>query len=408
MKEEMNVHVFTVSEISSILKSAIEHTPLFRNITLKGEISNMSLRTNSPHLYFSLKDDDAIIRAVMFAFKQTNLHFTPKDGDEVIVKGSLSVYLKQGTYQIIVDEMEEAGRGDKLFALEELKKKLAAEGLFDENKKRPIIAYPKNIGIISAPKSAALKDLLFNINRRYPIVNIYIFPSLVQGEAAPNALMNALKLAYSFIPKLDTLIVARGGGSDEDLDAFNDENLVRTVAMSPIPIISAVGHEIDTTLVDLASDLRVSTPTAAAEKATPNKDDILLNLDSCRNTLSSYIRHYLSKLKLIVLGYETNEFFKSPSSKYHDSLLKVQTYEREMINTFKYKLKRFGDMVNNFKVRLEVSHPKQILKRGYALVSKEEKVITSVKNVRKNDRIRIQIADGRILTNVVDVEGKDL
>lgn len=408
MKEEMNTHVFTVSEISNILKSAIEHTPLFRNITLKGEISNMSLRTNSPHLYFSLKDDDAIIRAVMFAFKQTNLHFTPKDGDEVIVKGSLSVYLKQGTYQIIVDEMEEAGRGDKLFALEELKKKLAAEGLFDEDKKRPIVAYPKNIGIISAPKSAALKDLLFNINRRYPIVSIYIFPSLVQGEAAPNALINALKLAYSFTPKLDTLIIARGGGSDEDLDAFNDENLIRTVAISPIPIISAVGHEIDTTLVDLASDLRVSTPTAAAEKATPNKDDILLNLDNCRNALTSDIRHYLSKLKLKVLEYETNNFFKSPSSKYHDSLLKVRTYEKEMINSFKYRLKRFDDMVKNFKVRLEISHPKQILKRGYALVSKEEKVITSVKNVRKNDRIRIQIADGRILTDVVEVEEKDI
>ena len=396
-------HIFSVFEISSFIKENIEANPYFSNVLLKGEISNFSF-SHGKHMYFSLKDEQALIKAVMFSYDNTKLNFLPKDGDEVIVQGDVRVYLKTGIYQIVVHQMEEVGAGKKLQALEALKRKLFIEGLFDESKKMKIKEIPSNIALICAPKSAALKDLIFNINRRYPLVDIYVFPSLVQGEDAPKSLIKALDKAYHFLPQIDTIIVARGGGSSEDLDAFNDEALVRFAAKRNIPLISAVGHEIDLSLLDLVSDVRVSTPTAAAEKAVPDKEDILFDLDQKRNLLTKNIQNRILKLKYQISSYKNLDFFKAPESMYVKTLAKLDNVKTTIVNLMHYRLDKIKTALNNYRLRLEASHPKQVLKRGFAIVESKDSLITSVKNVKIKDTLRITLKDGTLISEVVRKE----
>ena len=396
-------HVFSVFEISSFLKENIESNPYFSSILLKGEISNFSF-SHGKHMYFSLKDEQALIKAVMFSYDNMKLNFLPKDGDEVIVRGDIKIYLKTGVYQIVVHQMEEVGTGKKLQALEALKRKLYLEGLFDENKKMKIKEIPSNIALVCAPKSAALKDLIFNINRRFPLVNIFIFPSLEQGEDAPKAMINAINKAFNFKEKIDTIIVARGGGSSEDLDAFNDEKLIRFVASRPIPLISAVGHEIDLSLLDLVSDVRVSTPTAAAEKAVPNKDDILLDLDQKHNLLTKNMQNHILSLHYRLSSYKNMDFFKAPESMYIKTLARLENTKNLFIKSMKYRLDKMKGALQNYLLRLEANHPNQVLKRGYAIVEGEEKLITSVKNVKIKDTLRITLKDGTLVSEVIRKE----
>lgn len=285
----------TISRINNYLKSYFDNNPHLQHVYLKGEISNFKNHTRG-HLYFTLKDEESRLSAVMFQGYANTLNFNPEDGMNVLVEGRISCYPAQGTYQIYVEKMEVDGIGNLYIEFEKLKKKLASEGLFDEKYKKPIPKYPTKIGIITAPTGAAIKDILSTIKRRYPICETILFPCLVQGKSAAPDIVKQINTAQEY--DLDVIICGRGGGSIEDLWAFNEECVARAIFDSKIPIISAVGHEIDFTIADFVSDLRAPTPTGAAEMAVPTINDVKYMIKQLRHRANEYISNML-KLKKI-------------------------------------------------------------------------------------------------------------
>ena len=371
--------ILTVSDINTFIKSILTNEERLKFIRIKGEISNFKAYP-SGHFYFSLKDDNSIINAVMFSNYAKKIAFAPKNGDEVVVLASIDAYVPRGSYNLTVFEMESVGQGQILVELEKLKKKLAAEGLFDESRKRKINIFPKAIGVITAPNGAAVRDIVTNIKRRYPIADIYVFPSLVQGEQAPKELLKAFNKSQEY--DLDTLLIGRGGGASEDLSAFNDETLVRAIASSRMPVIAAVGHEIDSTLVDYVADKRASTPTGAAELATVDRREIEKEFDYVSlNMEQALIKNVESKKEEV------------------DSLYK------ELDESMKEKLANYQKEIDNLAKQLNLLDPKGILKRGYSIsTDKDGNIITSVKDVKDNDTIITSLSDGRIISNVEKVE----
>ena len=371
--------ILTVSDINAFIKSILTNEERLKFIRIKGEISNFKAYP-SGHFYFSLKDDNSIINAVMFSNYAKKIAFAPKNGDEVVVLASIDAYVPRGSYNLTVFEMESVGQGQILVELEKLKKKLAAEGLFDESRKRKINIFPKAIGVITAPNGAAVRDIVTNIKRRYPIADIYVFPSLVQGEQAPKELLKAFNKSQEY--DLDTLIIGRGGGASEDLSAFNDETLVRAIASSRMPVIAAVGHEIDSTLVDYVADKRASTPTGAAELATVDRREIEKEFDyASLNMEQALIKNVESKKEEV------------------DSLYK------ELDESMKEKLANYQKEIDNLAKQLNLLDPRGILKRGYSIsTEKDGNIITSVKDVKDNDTIITSLGDGRIISNVEKVE----
>ena len=373
--------VFTVSDINQYIKALINNDANLKYIYVKGEISNFKMASNG-HFYFSLKDDKSLIGAMMFSNYANKINFKPENGQEVVVFGSIDAYPGRGTYQIIVYQMEEVGAGQQLLELEKLKKKLLEEGLFDESRKRKINLYPNAIGVITAPNSAAIKDILFNIKRRYPIADIYVFYSAVQGENAPKELLKAFELAQTY--PLDTLLIGRGGGASEDLSAFNDETLVRAIANSKMPVIACIGHEIDSTLVDFVADKRASTPTAAAELATVDRREI-------EEKLSFALQDMEESLKSRIQG------MKDDLSSYKEDLdLEI----RQLVN-------HYQELLAHKKVTLEALNPDNVINRGFSLtVDEEGKPVSDIKLVKKGQKIRTILKDGIINSEVIDTEKK--
>ncbi len=371
VQEEM---IVTVSQVNTYVRTVLSNDENLRYLLVKGEISNFK-RGASGHLYFSLKDDKSKINVVMFKEATRSLSFLPQDGDEVVILASLDVYEAAGTYQLYAKNIEKRGQGALLVQLEELKKKLAAEGLFSKNK-RKINIFPKAIGIITALNSAAIKDMITNIKRRFPIADIYIFPAAVQGDKAPEELLKAFYKSQEY--DLDTLIIGRGGGASEDLSAFNDETLVRAVATSKMPVISAVGHEIDYTLIDFVADERVSTPTGAAEKATVDRREIEQDFDN--------------KLELMAKS------LKSRVEKMADSLKRNEQHlDQGIINKIKY----LQSILDGKEKELQALDPKGILNRGYSItVGKNGKTIKSINDVSKGDILETILKDGKIISEV--------
>ena len=308
MVKNMNNNYITVTEVNKYIKEVINDDLLLKKVYLKGEISNFKAHSRG-HFYFTLKDENSRINAVMFSFNNRNMKFTPYDGMKVLVTGKIDVYEASGAYQIYVEEMLEDGIGALYVAFEQLKEKLAKEGLFDKSKKKKIRRIPKRIGIVTSPTGAAIKDILTTIKRRYPVCETILFPALVQGENAAGDIANKIKLANNLKDKLelDTLIVGRGGGSLEDLWPFNEEVVARAIYDSDIPVISAVGHEIDITISDYVADLRAPTPTAAAELAVPDINTIITYLDTAStrsyNALNNIISVNYKKLDNIKNSY---------------------------------------------------------------------------------------------------------
>lgn len=373
--------ILLVSDVNTYIKALLTSDDRLKFIRVKGEISNFKVYP-SGHLYFSLKDKDSIINAVMFANYAKRIAFSPKNGDEVVVLASVDSYVPRGTYNLNIFEMEEVGLGQQLIELEKLKKQLASEGLFDESRKRPINIYPKAIGVITAPNGAAVRDIVTNIKRRYPVADIYVFPSLVQGEQAPASLLKAFKKSQEY--DLDTLIIGRGGGASEDLSAFNDETLVRAVATSKMPIIAAVGHEIDTTLIDYIADKRASTPTGAAELATVDKREI---------------ENFFSQSMLIM----EQSLFDSVNEKKED----VDTLMEDLTEALKDLLKHQNDEVEKYSKQLEILNPKAVLSRGYSISLDENgKAIKSVKDVKENQTIVTLLEDGEVSSTVIKIKGE--
>ena len=368
-------NIYSVSEVNRYIKAVLSQDENLKFISVKGELSNFKKGANG-HFYFSLKDKEALINCAMFSTYSSRLAFDPKDGDEVVVLASVDAYVARGTYQLIVYEMNEVGQGAMLVELEKLKKALQKEGLFDESRKRDINIYPNKIGVITAKNGAAIKDIVTNIKRRYPICEIYFFPSQVQGDSAPKELLDAFKRSQEY--DLDTLIIGRGGGASEDLSAFNDEALVRAVANSKMPVIAAVGHEIDTTLVDYVADKRASTPTGAAELATVDMREIQQKFQYSIDTMRSSIIQSLEDMKEEVA--ETKE-------ELNDAI-------NEQIEDMKKNL-------SNRQGQLEMLNPKQVFKRGYSISLNEKgHAITSVKDLNDGEKIMTVVEDGTIISTV--------
>ena len=371
--------VLTVSDINTFIKSILTTEEKLKFIRIKGEISNFKAYP-SGHFYFSLKDDSSIINAVMFANYAKRVAFVPKNGDEVVVLASIDAYVPRGSYNLTVFEMDSIGQGQILVEFEKLKKKLAAEGLFDESRKRKINIFPKAIGVITAPNGAAVRDVVTNIKRRYPIADIYVFPSLVQGEQAPKELLKAFNKSQQY--DLDTLIIGRGGGASEDLSAFNDETLVRAIAASKMPVIAAVGHEIDSTLVDFVADKRASTPTGAAELATVDRREIEKEFDyATLNMEQALIKNVESKKD------------------------EVDSLKEELEDCLKDKMDSYKELIDHFETQLSMLNPVSILKRGYSISTDENgKIIKSTKDIKPNEKIITSLSDGKIISNVESVE----
>lgn len=365
----------SVSQINEYIKNLIENDEALRYVYVRGEISNWKVASNG-HAYFYLKDEKSTIAAVIFSDYLKKLSFKPKDGDEVKTLCSLSVYPPRGTYSLRVYDMSAKGEGQILLELEKLKKDLQKEGLFDVSRKKAINIYPKAVGVITALNSAAQKDIVTNLKRRYPIADIYIFPSAVQGDSAPKELKEALLKAQEYL--LDTLIIGRGGGASEDFSAFNDEALVRAASESKIPIISAVGHEIDTTLLDLVADKRASTPTGAAELATIDQREIEQSLSETIEGMKKSLETRLSNLKKDI----TTQ--KEDLNDLMNNILKSRTKEVAL------KKERFISL-----------SPLGILSRGYSITTdKSGIVIKSIKQLSNEDEITTIVYDGTITSTV--------
>ena len=375
-----NRPVFTVSDVNQYIKALLSNDENLKFIYVKGEISNFKMASNG-HFYFSLKDDKSMIGAMMFSSYANKIAFKPENGQEVVVFGSIDAYVGRGSYSIIVYQMEEVGAGQALLELEKLKRKLKEEGLFDESRKRKINLYPQAIGVITAPNSAAIKDILTNVKRRYPIADIYVFYSAVQGDNAAKELLNAFNIAQTY--PLDTLLIGRGGGSSEDLSAFNDETLVRAIANSKMPVIACVGHEIDTTLVDYVADKRASTPTGAAELATIDQREIIEHLNYALNDMEQALTDRVN---------EMNEDLSSLKEDLNLSMLNM--------------IKQQSQLLAHKKATLEALNPENVINRGYSLTVDETGCPVKITAVKKGNKIKTILKDGVINSEVIDVEEK--
>ena len=419
----MEKRYITVTVLNKYLKNKFDTDPNIRNVSLRGEISNYKGHTRG-HLYFTIKDETSRINAVMFQSNASKLKFVPVDGMKVLVTGRVSIYEASGAYQIYVEQMEEDGLGNLYLKFEELKRQLAQEGLFAPELKKEIPKFPNKIGVITAPTGAAIRDILSTIKRRFPACSTILFPSLVQGELAPSNIVKQIELADTY--GLDVLIVGRGGGSIEDLWAFNEECVARAIFKAQTPIISAVGHEIDFTIADFVADLRAPTPTGAAEMAVPNISDVKTFINQLTTRLNKHITNlldnYIKKLDTL----KTSFVLTSPLAPIEVKEEKLSNIITTLENHIKYKLELSKNKYENTKDKnilknpenilfahkqrfqlnfnkLELLNPLVLLNKGYSVVKKDNMVLKSYKNIKENDIINIKLNEGSINALVKDV-----
>ena len=424
----MGVEYITIGDLNKYLKKIFDNDRNLQEVYIKGEISNFKAHTRG-HFYFTLKDETSRINAVMFSYKASMLKFIPSDGMKVLVRGKISVYEATGSYQIYVEEMDQDGLGNLYIEFEKLKKKLASEGLFDQDKKKKIPKVPKKIGIVTASTGAAIRDILTTIKRRFPICETILFPSLVQGVDAAKDIVKNIELANTF--DIDTLIVGRGGGSIEDLWPFNEEIVARAIYNSKVPVISAVGHEIDFTIADFVADLRAPTPTAAAELAVPNIETIKTYLDNAISRSTISINNCIDIRKQNLSNLINSYILKKPTAMYEikeqsldfliDKLNKQMKLIIDNMNIrlfkvvnsyiltnpeilYKFKQQNLSHLIN----KLDVLNPMNTIKRGYAIVKCNDKVVSDISNVKCDDIIDINIKNGIINAKVLEVNhGKE-
>jgi len=397
----MNDKYLTISQINEYVKMRIDSDANLKKVFLKGEVSNFKNHTRG-HLYFTLKDDDSRISAVMFASQAAYLKFDPEDGMNVLVEGRISCYPSQGTYQIYVDKMEMDGLGNLYLEFEKLKKKLSEEGLFDDKYKKPIPKYPKKIGIVTADTGAAIKDILSTIKRRYPICETILFPSLVQGSGAAPDVARQINEAQNY--DLDILIVGRGGGSIEDLWAFNEEIVARAIFNSKIPVISAVGHEIDYTIADYVADLRAPTPTGAAEMAVPVISEVKNNIDNYKIRLRENIIKTLKQSQLRLEKIKDSFILSNPLAMYevkeeklNNYITVLNKYINEILTNKKHLLKL--DLNS-----LKLLNPVNIMEKGYSLVKVDDKIIKDTNDLKVNDKLNIKLYKGEVIAEVKEIK----
>ena len=420
----MDKEYIKISELNNYIKSVLDRDAFLNKVYLKGEISNFKNHTRG-HLYFTLKDDTSRISAVMFQSSAVKLTFTPEDGMNVLVSGRISAYPAQGSYQVYVDTMEPDGLGALYIEYEKLKKKLAAEGLFADSHKVSIPRFPERIGVITAPTGAAVRDIMSTIKRRYSTCEAILFPCLVQGKDAAPDIVRQIKRADEY--GVDTIIVGRGGGSIEDLWAFNEEIVAHAIYDCKTPIISAVGHEIDWTIADFVADLRAPTPTGAAEMAVPTVIDIKTLIDNYKIRLNKNIKNMVNTKFIKLRSLKQSFILKNPMSMYEvkeqklDALIDTLNKDiKNIINDKDNKLNKIKlsvvlqnpeNLIKDKKIKfdllvntLKLVNPLGILDKGYSLVEVNNKIIKSSNDVSVNDILNIRLHEGSIKAEVKEVE----
>lgn len=441
MKLETNPMYLTVSALTKYIKVKLESDKHLTRILIKGELSNFK-RHSRGHFYFTLKDEQAAISCIMFSRDTTDVSFEPKEGDHVLIEGRISVYEPSGTYSIQVKSLKLDGIGELYLKYEKLKRELEEKGYFDQSHKKPIPKFPKKIGVITSPTGAVIQDIKNTVSRRYMLTEIHLYPALVQGPGSSESIKNQILLANQK-DEVDVLIVGRGGGSIEDLWGFNELATIEAIYQSKIPIITAIGHETDYTISDFVSDLRAPTPTAAAELATPNKSDLLEKIDESRyyiqKSMRSYIEFYQTKLmhvdqslerlspslkleqhqidvnrldemlnhhmKQILLDKKVDleryvEKMKHPQDKIDYYKEKREILEQSLDRNINYIFNVKTSQFETFKNALKALSPLALMDKGYAIIKKNQNVLTTIHDVSIHDEIEIELKDGYVYTHV--------
>ncbi|HQE91370.1 MAG TPA: exodeoxyribonuclease VII large subunit [Anaerolineae bacterium] len=387
-------HPYTVSEITGRIRVLLEQEPLLQDVWIEGEVSNFS-RASSGHLYFTLKDAGAQINSVVWRSQAQGITYMPRSGDQVIVHGRIGLYEQGGRYQIYVDAIQPAGRGSLFQEFERLKAQLEAEGLFTPERKRPLPAYPQRIGVVTSPTAAAFRDVINVLTRRYPLAEVLLSPTLVQGETAPAQIVAALA-ALNARDDVDVILIVRGGGSLEDLWAFNDERVARAVAASRLPVISGVGHETDFTLTDFAADRRAPTPSAAAEMATPDRIELQVALQQHQTRLVRIFDTRLQGFRDQVTRLSHALQYLSPAARLANSRQRVDDLLAHADAAVAHRMVMQRQQVQGLSARLASLNPDAVLARGYAIVQERESgnVITSAKAITPGLALTLRLQDG--------------
>ena len=398
--EQINL---TVKQLNMYVRSLLEGDANLASVTLTGEIFGFKNHFGSGHWYFTLKDADASVKSVMFKGNTSYVEFKPQDGMKVICRGYVSLYERDGQFQFYAESMRAFGEGDLAAEFERIKRKLEIEGLFDISKKRPLPNFPKKIGVITAQSGAALQDILQITARRYPICDIVLFPALVQGSSAPQSLISALNKAY-LRTDLDLIIIGRGGGGPEDLACFNDEILARTIAISPVPTISAVGHEIDFTICDFVADLRAPTPSAAAELSVPSSEELLGRVNYLFDKISTHLKRKVTENQLWLDRILSKSFFQNPQLLFNAFETKQNILVNRIYNAFLLNLKTNEARFNSTVASLNALSPERVMERGYSVVYKDSKTITDASLIKSMDNLSIRFLKGKAEVSVFKID----
>ena len=413
-------NILTVTELNSRLKILIEEN--FRFVHLIGEISNFKAHSQSGHYYFTLKDDSSQVQAVMWKTRNQSLLYTPEDGMQVVIKGRLTVFGARGSYQVEVWEMLPQGAGELRLRFEKLKQKLYDEGLFDDSLKKELPRFPQNIAVLTSRTGAVIHDFVNVVSRRYPLLNLYLFPVNVQGAKAHESIIEALKSAEKLsksgrIGKIDIIVIARGGGSLEDLWPFNEEKLARAVFDCKIPVVSAVGHEVDFTICDFVADLRAPTPSAAAELVTPDIEELIENIRNFEYFCINFAENKLYSLRNSLKEIESNYYFNRPKDTIFNYYQRLDELSRLLTNVTKNKLAGLKNNIRLYKKTLHHISPQNNLRKGYSLVYKkgidldlfeqekemvkEKTLVKRASEIKKNDEVEIKFFDNRKSARII-------
>ncbi len=395
----MDIEPITVEQLNRYIKEKVDSDEFLNNVYVKGEISNFKHHYTG-HMYFTLKDENSLVKCIMFKSYTPHLSFMPKDGMKVIIFGSVSVFERDGVYQIYAKAMKEDGMGSLYEAYEELKAKLEKEGLFDESHKKPIPSFPETIGVLTASTGAVIRDIINVSTRRNPNVHIRLLPVPVQGPTAAEQIVAGIKRMND--EKLaDVIILGRGGGSLEDLWPFNEEIVARAIYDSEIPIISAVGHETDYSISDFVADLRAPTPSAAAELAVCNMDDVIYTIDLYQNRYKTALK---KKVQLMKMRYEkcmAQRVFKEPLQKINERAILLDTLVKSLTNSTRLKISDCRKEFAEVATKIDSLSPMKTMARGYSIVEKDGKIVKKVNDVNKDDELSIRLTDGQITTKVI-------
>lgn len=399
-----NTRIFSVKEINSYIKSILDHDVILSNLYIKGEISNYKLHS-SGHAYFTLKDNDSKMKCVMFKGSASKLKFMPEDGMAVVIQGYLSVYERDGNYQLYATNMIPEGIGALYKAYEQLKTKLAALGYFDEENKKPLPFLPKTVGVVTSGTGAAVRDIISIIRRRNTMVNIVLYPVQVQGEGAAKDIAQGIHY-FNNKKNVDVIIVGRGGGSIEELWAFNEEETANAIFNSEIPIVSAVGHETDYTIADFVADLRAATPSAAAELVVPDKQALMSRLNQSLYMLNNYMNKFIQEKRIKIEYISKGNAFRQIEQRIHNLMQTVDMCTKSMNYSMLQILSTNKNRLINNIEKLDILNPASVLLRGYSYTSINGKIVTSVKDLAVGNKIDVEFKDGSVTAEISNLINK--